>query len=65
MYLTICTQEVLVLLTEPVHHINDVGYTPMMQPEPAFLPPRVSLGKSCTLPQAGQHAKYPPGACLA
>ena len=41
MYLTISTQDVLILTTKAVDHVNNMGNTCVMEPEPAFLSPFV------------------------
>ncbi len=40
-YLTISAQDVLVFSTKAVDHVNNMGNTCMMEPEPAFLLPFV------------------------
>ena len=64
-YLTISAQDMLILTTKAVDHINNMGNTGMVEPEPAFLSPRVRLSKSGTLAHTGHHAQHPPGASLA
>ncbi len=39
MYLTIRAQDVLILSTKAVDHVNNMGNTCMMEPEPVFLSP--------------------------
>ena len=39
MYLTISAQDMFVLSTKAVDHVNNMGDTSMMEPEPAFLSP--------------------------
>ena len=39
MYLTISAQDVLILSTKAVDHVNNMGNTCMMEPQPAFLSP--------------------------
>ncbi len=41
MYLTISVQDVLILSTKAVDHVNNMGNTCMMESEPAFLSPCV------------------------
>ena len=41
MYLSISTQDVLILSTKAVDHVNYMGNASMMEPEPAFLSPCV------------------------
>ena len=40
-YLTISAQDVLILSTKAVDHVNNMGNACMMEPEPAFLSPCV------------------------
>jgi hypothetical protein len=40
-YLTISAQDVLILTTKAVDHVNNMGNTCVMEPEPAFLAPFV------------------------
>ena len=37
MYLTVSTQDMFVLSTKAVDHVNNIGNTSMMEPEPVFL----------------------------
>jgi hypothetical protein len=64
LYLTISTEQVLILNFKLVHHLVDAC---MMQPEPAVLPPRIRVGLSQGrgLSQTGHHAHHPPSACFA
>ena len=41
MYLTISTQDVLILSTKVVDHVNNMGNACMIEPEPVFLSPCV------------------------
>ena len=65
MYLTISAQDMFILSTKAVDHVNNMGDTCMMKPESAFLSPCVCLSKCRTLTQTGHHAQDPPGASLA
>ena len=56
---------VLILSTKAVDHVNNMGNTGMMEPEPAILSPLVCLSKSGTLAHTGHHSQNPPGASLA
>ena len=59
-YLTISAENVFVFTSELVDHLYNMSNASMVQPEPAILPPCITLRKGCTLAQAGHHAKHPP-----
>jgi hypothetical protein len=65
LYLTISTEQVLILTSKLVHHLYHVVDACMMQPEPAVLPPRISMSQGSGLSQTGHHAQHHPGACFA
>ena len=60
LYLTISTEKVLVLTSKLIDHLDNMSNASMVQPEPAILPPCITLREGCTLAQAGHHAKHPP-----
>ena len=65
LYLAISTEQVLILAPKLVYHVHNMGNACVMQSQPAFLPPRITLSQCRALPEARHHAKHPPSSCFA